>query len=117
MDDKKENKGIPPKSVITIRLLVGCYLLYIDYSVIQNIGNYEGGQKLIIIACLLLFLIVGAYFVIVGARYLWLDWKKERAERAEEEKELRERKAATERSIAENAAIVENTEAETEERD
>ncbi|MCR4657523.1 MAG: hypothetical protein K5770_15055 [Lachnospiraceae bacterium] len=104
MDDKKEKRGIPEKSVVTIRLLVGCYLLYIDYSVIQNIGNYEGGQKAAIIAFLILFLVVGLYFVVVGCKYLMKDWRQEReAAKAEEA----ERKTVTpERSLSEKAAIL-----------
>ncbi len=116
MDDKKERKGIPEKSVVTIRLLVGCYLLYIDYSVIQNVGNYDGGQKIAIIAFLILFFVVGLYFVVVGFKYLWVDWRKEReAIKAEEEekKELHPEKTLSEKATilegSQNEAVIQDT--------
>ncbi len=111
MDDKKEKRGIPEKSVVTIRLLVGCYLLYIDYSVLPNIGNYEGGQKAAIIAFLILFLVVGLYFVVMGCKYLMKDWRQEReAAKAEEA----ERKAlSTEKTLSDKAAILSGSQDDT----
>ena len=114
MDSDNKKRGFSDKSVMTIRLLVGCYLLYIDHSVVGNLGNYEGAQKIILIACLLLFLVIGLIFISV--RFLWNDWKQSREQIKEEERERES--SVVNRSITENASILkdaENTE-ETEEK-
>ena len=104
---------------MTIRLLVGCYLLYIDHSVVGNLGNYEGVQKIILIAFLLLFLVVGILLIFTSGRFLWNDWKESREQSKEEERERES--TVVNRSIAENASIlkdekdVEETVEETEE--
>ncbi|HAV00833.1 MAG TPA: hypothetical protein DCW47_06530 [Lachnospiraceae bacterium] len=116
MDSDNKKRGFSDKSVMTIRLLVGCYLLYIDHSVVGNLGNYEGAQKIILIACLLLFLVVGILLIFISVRFLWNDWKQSREQIKEEERERES--SVVNRSITENASILkdaENTE-ETEEK-
>ena len=116
MDSDNKKRGFSDKSVMTIRLLVGCYLLYIDHSVVENLGNYEGAQKIILIACLLLFLVVGILLIFISVRFLWNDWKQSREQIKEEERERES--SVVNRSITENASILkdaENTE-ETEEK-
>ena len=116
MDSDNKKRGFSDKSVMTIRLLVGCYLLYIDHSVVGNLGNYEGTQKIILIACLLLFLVVGILLIFISVRFLWNDWKQSREQIKEEERERES--SVVNRSITENASILkdaENTE-ETEEK-
>ena len=116
MDSDNKKRGFSDKSVMTIRLLVGCYLLYIDHSVVGNLGNYEGAQKIILIACLLLFLVVGILLIFISVRFLWNDWKLSREQIKEEERERES--SVVNRSITENASILkdaENTE-ETEEK-
>ena len=116
MDSDNRKRGFSDKSVMTIRLLVGCYLLYIDHSVVGNLGNYEGAQKIILIACLLLFLVVGILLIFISVRFLWNDWKQSREQIKEEERERES--SVVNRSITENASILkdaENTE-ETEEK-
>ena len=113
-DNKK--RGFSDKSVMTIRLLVGCYLLYIDHSVVVNLGNYEGVQKIILIACLLLFLVTGILLIFISVRFLWNDWKQSREQIKEEESERES--TVVNRSIAENASILKDAEEtkETEEK-
>lgn len=116
MDSDNKKRGFSDKSVMTIRLLVGCYLLYIDHSVVGNLGNYEGAQKIILIACLLLFLVVGILLIFISVRFLWNDWKQSREQIKEDERERES--SVVNRSITENASILkdaENTE-ETEEK-
>jgi nitrogen fixation-related uncharacterized protein len=116
MDSDNKKRGFSDKSVMTIRLLVGCYLLYIDHSVVGNLGNYEGAQKIILIACLLLFLVVGILLIFISVRFLWNDWKQSSEQIKEEERERES--SVVNRSITENASILkdaENTE-ETEEK-
>ena len=116
MDSDNKKRGFSDKSVMTIRLLVGCYLLYIDHSVVGNLGNYEGAQKIILIVCLLLFLVVGILLIFISVRFLWNDWKQSREQIKEEERERES--SVVNRSITENASILkdaENTE-ETEEK-
>ena len=116
MDSDNRKRGFSDKSVMPIRLLVGCYLLYIDHSVVGNLGNYEGAQKIILIACLLLFLVVGILLIFISVRFLWNDWKQSREQIKEEERERES--SVVNRSITENASILkdaENTE-ETEEK-
>ena len=119
MDSDNKKRGFSDRSVMTIRLLVGCYLLYIDHSVVGNLGNYEGVQKIILIAFLLLFLVVGILLIFTSGRFLWNDWKESREQSKEEERERES--TVVNRSIAENASIlkdekdVEETVEETEE--
>ena len=108
MDSDNKKRGLSDKSVMTIRLLVGCYLLYIDHSVVVNLGNYEGIQKVILIAFLLLFLVVGILLIFISGRFLWNDWKQSR-EQIKKEKDERESPVVN-RSIAENASILKGAE-------
>ncbi len=108
MDNDNNKKNVPGKSVMTIRLLVGCYLLYIDHSLLQNIGEYKGIQKIVIIGFMILFLVAGGYLLIKNGMLLWNDWKQERETRDRQEAEIKQENVPVQRSIAENAAIVES---------
>ncbi len=108
MDSDNKKRGLSDKSVMTIRLLVGCYLLYIDHSVVVNLGNYEGIQKVILIAFLLLFLVVGILLIFISGRFLWNDWKQSREQIKKEEGERES--PVVNRSIAENASILKGAE-------
>ena len=78
--NENENGGsrIPQKSVLTIRFLVGCYLLYTDYSLIEGVRSREGGERIVIIAFMILFLVAGGFLIIRSGTLLWEDWKRER---------------------------------------
>ncbi|MCR5788696.1 MAG: hypothetical protein K6G83_02300 [Lachnospiraceae bacterium] len=79
MDNKNEKKQMPPKSVMTIRLLVGMYLLYTDYSLIEGVKTRTGGGRIAIIAFMVLFFAAGVFLIIHSGKYLWEDWQRERA--------------------------------------
>ena len=116
MDDDNKKRQIPQKSVLTIRFLVGAYLLYTDYSLIEGAMSREGGERIVIIAFMILFLVAGGFLMINSGKLLWDDWKNERAElRAQEEEAKQEKAAVRQRSIAENAAIIGQGASETEE--
>ena len=115
MDSDNKKRGFSDKSVMTIRLLVGCYLLYIDHSVVGNLGNYEGTQPSIG-KVTYRQLVVGILLIFISVRFLWNDWKQSREQIKEEERERES--SVVNRSITENASILkdaENTE-ETEEK-
>ncbi len=109
MDDDNNKRRIPQKSVVTIRFLVGIYLLYIDYSLIEGVKSREGWERILIIAFMVLFLAAGGFLTIYSGKLLWEDWERERNEKREQEEREKEEKAARAtggRSIAENAAAI-----------
>lgn len=66
-----ENKGgIPPKATLTIRLLIGVYLIYIDYQIFSDVMAREGISKYIMLAIMVFFIIAGAILIITSARSL-----------------------------------------------
>ncbi len=66
----KENRGIPPKATLTIRLLIGCYLLYIDYQIFPDVMAREGVSKYVMLAIMVFFAITGIALIIFSAKAL-----------------------------------------------
>ncbi len=59
-----------PKASLTIRLLIGAYLLYIDYQVYGDVMAREGISKLVMIICMILFAVIGVFLMIMSGRAL-----------------------------------------------
>ena len=59
-----------PKASLTIRLLIGAYLLYIDYQVFGDVMAREGISKIVMIICMILFAVIGVFLMIMSGRAL-----------------------------------------------
>ena len=66
----KNGGGIPPKATLTIRLLIGAYLLYIDYQIFPDVMAREGISKYVMLGIMVFFAIAGAALIIMSARPL-----------------------------------------------
>lgn len=69
-ENEKEKNYLPTKVTLTIRVLVGGYLLYTAYSLIDALKSNTGQQKLFFGAFLVLFTVAGGFLVIQGVRAL-----------------------------------------------
>ena len=78
MENDNNKRQVPQKSVLTIRFLVGCYLLYTDYSLIEGAMSRQGGERIVIIAFMVLFLVAGGFLIVHSGKLLWEDWRRER---------------------------------------
>ena len=114
LEETEKKRAVPQKSVMTIRLLVGCYLLYIDYSVIGHVGDHEGWQKILLIACLLLFLVAGGWLIYMASVFLWKDWK---MEREQAKAEAPPKRSLSEKAHANTQPSVEQGEADLSEKE
>ncbi len=81
-----------PDFMTVIRLLVGIYLLYIDYSVFDYMLERTGGEKIAIIAIMILFLFSGVILIFTSAKSLYESKykKKDDTEETEAESEQEE---------------------------
>lgn len=66
---KHFNKGAT-KAVLTIRLLIGAYLLYIDYQIFGDVMAREGTAKYVMLAIMALFAMFGIVLIIMSVRAL-----------------------------------------------
>lgn len=66
----KENGGIPPKATLTIRLLIGCYLLYIDYQIFSDVMARDVISKYVMLAIMVFFAVTGIVLIIFSAKAL-----------------------------------------------
>ncbi|MCR5747686.1 MAG: hypothetical protein K6G03_08250 [Lachnospiraceae bacterium] len=60
----------PSKGVLTVRLLIGAYLLYIDYDIFDDVMAREGSSKIIMIAAMVLFAAAGLWLVAMSIKGL-----------------------------------------------
>ncbi|MCR5596173.1 MAG: hypothetical protein K6G12_10010 [Lachnospiraceae bacterium] len=56
---------------LIVRILVGAYLLYADYSVYDDMLLKTGAQKILLIAVMLLFLVAGVALIVTSLRSLY----------------------------------------------
>ncbi|NLL78254.1 MAG: hypothetical protein GX234_00265 [Clostridiales bacterium] len=70
MKNEDEKKYLPTKVTLTIRALVGGYLLYTAYSLLDALGRNTGQQKLFFAVFIVLFVGTGGFLVIQGVRGL-----------------------------------------------
>lgn len=61
---------LPTKVVLTIRVLVGAYLLYTAYSLIGGVVNGEGRDKYFFAAFIVFFAAAGIILMILSGRDL-----------------------------------------------
>ena len=71
-DDKKMfgNNGGRSQAVYLVRILVGAYLIYIDYSIFDDVMAREGTSRVVITAIMVMFAIVGVALILISARTL-----------------------------------------------
>ena len=63
-------KGLPPRAVSTIRLLIGFYLFYIDYQIFPDVMARTGTSKIVMMAFMALFVVAGSALIYTSARNL-----------------------------------------------
>lgn len=68
-DFKRRNPdNLPTKFQVIIRMVVGVYLCYLVYNLIKAgaLVNTQGGEKILMIAAVILFTVAGVFFFIKG---------------------------------------------------
>ena len=59
-----------PKATLTIRLLIGAYLLYIDYQIYGDVMSREGTSRIVMLGIMVLFAVVGVLLIVLSVRAL-----------------------------------------------
>ncbi len=65
--NKKRQRGLPPQRNLIIHIVVGAYLLYLAYSIVNSDGEVN---RIVMIAFSLIFCIVGVVLIISSVRSL-----------------------------------------------
>ena len=60
----------PNKAVLTIRAIVGAYLLYLDYQMFEGMMEKQGMEKIAMIAVMAVFAIAAVVLIVLSARGL-----------------------------------------------
>lgn len=73
MKEKKPNQKIetrllPTKFMLTIRGLVGAYLLYVSYSLIEGVKTTQGNEKLFLGFFMVAFTIIGIGLILFALK-------------------------------------------------
>ncbi len=63
-------RGVPPKAVLTIRLLIGLYLLYTDYQIYPDVMAREGTSKIVMIGIMVFFAVAGIILILMSGKEL-----------------------------------------------
>lgn len=69
-DRKIQTKYLPTKFTLTVRILVGAYLLYTSYSLIDGVMTGEGRDKYFFAIFMIAFTIIGILLIIFAGRDL-----------------------------------------------
>ena len=69
-NEKIESKFLPTKFMLTIRVLVGAYLLYTSYSLIDGVVNGAGRDKYFLGFFMIAFTIIGILLMLFAGRDL-----------------------------------------------
>lgn len=69
-EENNTNKYLPTKISLTVRILVGVYLLYTAYSLTGAIGTHTGGELLFFIFFTAAFAVIGAALILLSGRAL-----------------------------------------------
>ena len=64
------NNGGRSQAVYLVRILVGAYLIYIDYSIFDDVMAREGTSRVVMTAIMVMFAIVGSALILISARTL-----------------------------------------------
>ncbi|MBQ7584472.1 MAG: hypothetical protein IJT24_07655 [Lachnospiraceae bacterium] len=62
--------GERSNTVYFVRILVGAYLLYIDYQIFNDVMDREGAGRIAMMVFMVLFAIVGTVLILMSARQL-----------------------------------------------
>lgn len=105
---KIPSKFLPTKFMLTARVLVGGYLLYTAYSLIEGVVGGEGRDKYFLGAFMVAFTIIGILLLLFSGRDLlsgrYVGGALDGGEISEEaDKEAEEEPAAEEKGIGEKA--------------
>ncbi len=68
---RDNNRGLPDRAVLTIRLIIGGYLLYIDYQIFDDVMQRQGISKYVMIAFMVLFALAGSILIVLSIRGLF----------------------------------------------
>jgi len=69
-NEKVSSKYLPTKFMLTARVLVGGYLLYTSYSLIEGVTAGEGRDKYFLGAFMVAFTIIGILLILFAGRDL-----------------------------------------------
>lgn len=69
-NEKRPFKYYPTKVTLGIRLVVGAYLLYTSYKLLDGVQNGEGRERMFIGIFMILFVIVGLLLVLFSTYFL-----------------------------------------------
>ena len=69
MNEKKPRKyALSTRNWLLCKVLIGGYLLYNTYQIVQNLSTYEGNQKLIFGGFSVVFVVVGVALIVLSIR-------------------------------------------------
>lgn len=69
MNEKKPRKyALSTRNWLLCKVLIGGYLLYNTYQIVQNLSTYEGNQKLIFTGFSVVFVVVGVALIVLSIR-------------------------------------------------
>lgn len=69
-NDKKKGRILPQKGLLFIRLIVGAYLLYTSYSLIDSVRTNAEGKGWLFLIFIVLFTICGIFLIILSGKQL-----------------------------------------------
>lgn len=69
-NEKIQSKYLPTKFMLTVRVLVGAYLLYTSYSLIDSVVNGAGRDKYFLGMFMIAFTIIGILLMFFAGRDL-----------------------------------------------
>lgn len=108
-DEKVLSRYLPTKFMLTVRVLVGAYLLYTSYSLIDGVISGEGRDKYFLGIFMIAFAIIGILLMFFAGRDLlrgkYIGGEMDMGDDAEESE-----MDAPEAAAAENAEIIEAAE-------
>ena len=69
MNEKKPRKySLSTRNWLLCKVLIGAYLIWNTYQLLQGISNYEGTQKMLFLGFSVVFAVVGAGLIILSIR-------------------------------------------------
>lgn len=76
--------GGTSKAVYAVRILIGAYLLYIDYQIFNDVMAREGISRIVMLAIMALFLIAGIILIVFSLKALMGVGKQDKKEDGED---------------------------------
>lgn len=73
-----------PKLYYYIRLIAAIYLIYIAYNLLKNWNQIESGERMLILASIIIFIFAGIAIAVISAKGLYKISQDEKRARAEE---------------------------------